>query len=145
METSEPRGSGKHYVIGDVGAGARVMQGDYTTWLEERLSGVPESDELQRRFEALLERLSAASELDDDERELAVEKTAGVVEGLAAAPENPGRLKRALLDAKAFLTSGATWAWDELQAIVASDAAQKTIGTISEAGTRAAIASILGH
>jgi hypothetical protein len=145
MESGETPQASKQYTIGDVGAGARVMQGDHNAWIEQRLSGMADSEEVQRRFASLMERLQADPDLDPDERELAVEKTAAVVDGLGSANEEPGRLKRALLDAKGFLTSSAAWAWQELQDILTSEPVQKTIGSISEGATRGAIASLTGQ
>jgi len=43
-----------------------------------------------------------------------------------------------------FLTSRAGWAWDELRKVLESEAAQKAIGNITEASTRAAIQGLIG-
>ena len=144
LTESHLHGGSKQYTIGDVGAGARVIQGDSNTWIEGQLGGLPDGDELVQRFQALIQRLESAEDLDDDTRTLAVDKTAAVVDGLAKANESPGALRRALADARGFLSGAASWAWDELREIVASDASQKTIATIVDASARAAIASLVG-
>jgi hypothetical protein len=143
-ESQQPAGS-KQYTIGDVGAGARVIQGDYNTWIEGQLGALPGGQELARRFEALIGRLESTEEFDDDDtRTLAVDKTAKVVEGLAQASESPGKLRLALTDAKGFLIGAADWAWAEIKAIVSSEAAQKTLSTIADVGAKAAIAALVG-
>jgi hypothetical protein len=144
MSDLQPSVGGKQYTIGDVGAGARVIQGDSNTWIEGQLSGLPGGEELAGRFQALIGHLESAEDLDDDSRTLAVDKTAKVVEGLAQATESPGTLRLALADAKGFLTGAAEWAWDELKDIVSSEAAQKTLRTIADAGSKAAIAALIG-
>jgi hypothetical protein len=53
------------------------------------------------------------------------------------------RLRRALLDAKLWFGSAASWVGKALGDILKSEAAQKTIGTVTEATTKAAIASFL--
>jgi len=143
MSESESPAGGKQYTIGNVGAGARIIQGDYNTWIEDRMGALPEGGELAERFQALVERLETAEDLDEDARALATEKTMTVVDALAQAPEEPGTLKRALVDAKTFLSNAAGWAWDELSGIVSSEAAQKTISTITDVGTRAAIQALV--
>jgi hypothetical protein len=134
---------GKSYQIGDVGEAARVAQGENITWTEG-FAGNPQGEALKRQFADLLARIDTATDLDEDERALAKEKTEAVADGLANAQQEPGRLRRALRDAKAFLASSASWVWEGLNQILTSEAAQKTIGTITEAGTRAAIQSLTG-
>jgi hypothetical protein len=134
---------GKSYRVGDVGPGARVAVGEHITWTEG-FAGYPEGEELKHQFADLLTRIDEAPDLDEDERALAKEKTEAVADGLANAQRDPGRLRRALRDAKGFLTSSASWVWDGLNQILTSDAAQKTIATITEAGTKAAIQSLTG-
>jgi hypothetical protein len=109
-----------------------------------RSTGYPQGEALKRQFTDLLARIDNAPDLDEDDRALAKEKTEAVADGLANAQREPGRLRRALRDAKGFLTSSAHWVWDGLNQILTSEAAQKTIGTITEAGTKAAIQSFLG-
>jgi hypothetical protein len=130
--------------MGDVGAGARVQQGEHLTMIGDTLAGLPEGDTLTQRFEALLAQLSERQDLDPDTKELAIEKTKAVADGLAQAQAAPGGLRKALLDAKQFLGGAAGWAWEELGGILKSEAAQKTIATISEATTRTAIAQLTG-
>jgi hypothetical protein len=142
-ESREPS-VGKSYQMGDVGAGARVQQGENLSWTETSLGATPDGKALEEQFAALAKRLAEHPGLDEDNRALAVEKTQAVAEGLAHAQESPAGLRRALVDAKNFLGTSAGWAWTEMTAILKSDAAQKTIGTITEASTRAAIASLTG-
>jgi hypothetical protein len=142
-ENDVPTG-GKHYTVGNVGVGARVIVGDHNTWIEGQLASLPDGEELAKAFEALVKQIQDDETLDEDTRTLAVEKTNAVVEGLAGATESPGKLRLALTDAKSFLTGAAGWAWDGLQAIVSSEAAQKTISTIADVGAKAAIAALVG-
>ena len=143
MEDRDSTRAEKSYEMGDVGAGARVAQGEHITWTEG-FSGNPQGEELKRQLAELLVRIDKASDLDEDEKELAREKTEAVANALANAQQEPGRLRRALRDAKTFLTSSAGWVWDGLNNVLSSEAAQKTIGTITEAGTQAAIKSLIG-
>jgi hypothetical protein len=136
--------SGDTFSIGDVAAGARVAQGKYITWVESSLEATPEGQDLKQQFEALLERIDNSEDLDSDTRNLVAQKTTAVANGLANAQKDPSRLRMALLESKAVLGSLAGWTWTALSEILKSDAAQKTIGTISEAGTRAAIGAIVG-
>jgi len=135
---------GNSYVMGDVGAGARVQQGQNLQWVEAAFADTPDGATLEVQFAALVQQLLAQKDLDEDTRALALDKTKAVAEGLAQAQDSPSGLRRALVDAKGFLSGSAGWAWNELCTILGSDAAQKTIGTIAEAGTKAAIQSLTG-
>ena len=143
MAGEEEGGAGKHYSIGDVGDGARVIQGDHNTLIES-VQGIAGGAELQRQLEELLTRIASAPDLDEDSRELAAAKTRAVAAALGKASESPEGLRRALRDARVFLSSTAGWAWDGLRKVLESDAAQKTIGSIAEGGTRAAIQGLIG-
>jgi hypothetical protein len=139
----EPRPeTGRSYQIGDVGAGARVAQGENISWVEG-LAGLPGGESLAQQFTALLERIAQDKSLDDDTRALAQDKTKAIAEGLAKVEKSPSMLRRALLDAKSWFGSAASWVGNALGDILKSEAAQKTIGTITEATTKAAIASFL--
>ena len=141
--SDEPKtGVGRSYQMGDVGAGARVAQGENISWTEG-LAGLPNGDSLTQQFNALLERIAKDASLDEDTRALAPDKTKAIAEGLAKAPESPGMLRRALLDAKSWFGSAASWVGNALGDILKSEAAQKTIGTVTEAATTAAIASFV--
>lgn len=138
----EPKSAAERsYRMGDVGAGARVAQGENISWVEG-LSGLPDGQALTRQFDALLERIGKDTSLDEDTRELAQTKINAVAEGLANAEKSPGVLRRALLDARPWFSSTATWVGNALGDILKSEAAQKTIGTITEASTRATIESM---
>jgi len=128
--------------MGNVGAGARVAQGENISWIEG-LAGLPGGDSLTQQFNILLERIDKDASLDEDTRALAQDKTKAVAEGLAKALESPGMLRRALLDAKSWFGSTASWVGNALGDILKSEAAQKTIGTVTEAATKAAIASFV--
>ena len=138
----EPKPAGRSYQMGDVGAGARVIQGEGNTWIEG-VAKLPEGDSLTLQFNALLERIAKDASLDEDTRALAQDKTKAVAEGLAKTPVSPGMLRRALLDAKSWFGSTASWAGNALGDILKSEAAQKTIGTVTEAATKAAITSFV--
>lgn len=138
-----PSGS-KIYTVGDVGPGAQVAQGEYIQQVKQALAGVPESDVLERQFAALMKQIGQRPDLDAETRDLALEKTKAVAEGLANAKESPNGLSRALRDAKAFLTSSVQGAWEGLSEILKSEAAQKTMSAIAEGTTKAAIAALIG-
>jgi hypothetical protein len=131
----------KSYRIGNVGSGARVAQGEHITWTEG-FAGNAEAEELKRQFADLLARIDKATDLDEDERALAKDKTEAVADGLANAMLGPDRLRRALRDARGFLTSSASWIWDGLNQILTSEAAQQMITSITDSGTKAAIQSL---
>jgi hypothetical protein len=132
----------RSYQIGDVGAGARVAQGKNISWVEG-IAGLPGAEALTQQFAALLEQIDKDASLDEDTRALAKDKTTAVAEGLAKAQESPGALRRALIDAKSWFGSTASWVGNALGNILKNEAAQKTIGTVSEAATKAAIDSFL--
>ncbi len=137
-------GTSKSYRIGDIGAQARVQVGEHQTMIGDTLAALPDGETLARQFDALVARLEAQPDLDEDTRTLAVEKTEAVAAGLAHAADEPGALRRALVDAKQFLGGVAGWAWNELTDILKSEAAQKTLATVTEASTRAAIKQLTG-
>jgi hypothetical protein len=138
-----PSGS-KIYTVGDVDAGAMVAQGEYINQVKNALAGVPESDVLERQFAEFMKQIRQRPDLDDETRDLALEKTKAVAEGLANAKQSPNGLSRALRDAKAFLTSSVKGAWEGLCKILNSEAAQKTISSIAEGTTKGAITALLG-
>lgn len=131
----------RSYQMGDVGPGARVAQGENISWVEE-VAG-PGGKSLAQQFAALLERIAKDASLDEDARALAQDKTKAVAEGLAKAQESPGMLRRALLDAKSWFGGAASWVGNALGDILKSEAAQKTIGTVTEATTKSAINSFV--
>ena len=137
--------AGKSYNVSNIGEGARVQVGENLSWYETSLASTPSGATLEQQFQALAKELATHPDLDEDRRALAVKKTNAVAEGLAHAKESPGGLKEALIDAKDFFGRSATWAWAEMSRILQSEAAQKTIGTITDAATRAAIGSITGR
>ncbi|SIT48165.1 hypothetical protein BN2475_950007 [Paraburkholderia ribeironis] len=132
----------RSYHIGDVGEGARVAQGENISWVEG-LAGLPEGETLAQQFAALLEQIDEDASFDDDTRALTRDKTAAVAEGLATAQESPGVLRRALIDARSWFGNTASWVGNAIGDILKSEAAQKTIGTVSEAATKAAIDSFV--
>jgi hypothetical protein len=132
----------RSYEMGNVGAGARVAQGENISWVE-RVASLPGGESLTRQFDALLKRIDEDKSLDEDTRSLAQDKTKAVAEGIAKVEESPGSLRRALLDAKSWFGITASWVGSELGNILKSEAAQKTLGTVTEATTKAAIASFV--
>jgi hypothetical protein len=139
----EPKpGAGRSYQMGNVGAGARVAQGENISWVEG-VAGLPGGESLAQQFTALVERIAQDKSLDEDTCALAQDKTKAVAEGLAKVEDSPGILRRALLDAKSWFGGAASWVGNALGDILKSEAAQKTIGTVTEATTKAAIASFL--
>ncbi len=141
---NEPKPTAERlYHVGNVGAGARVVQGENISWVEG-VAGLPDGESLAQQFNALLQRIAQDPSLDEDTRELAGDKTKAVAEGLVKAQEAPGTLRRALLDARSWFDNTASWIGGALGDILKSEAAQKTIGTVTEAGAKAAIASFVG-
>jgi glucuronate isomerase len=132
----------RSYHIGNVGPGAKVQQGENNSW-REGVAGLPDGDLLSQQFATLLDRIAKDASLDKDTRALAQDKAKAVAEGLAKAQESPGILRRALLDAKAWFGNTTSWVHNALSDILKSDAAQKTIGTVTEAATKATIASFV--
>jgi hypothetical protein len=120
----EQAGGGRSYRIGDVGAGARVVQGEHNTWIEA-VQGAPGGDELRRQIEELLARIAKEPGLGEDDRELVADKTRAVATALGQAGQSPEGLRRAIRDARVFLSTTAGWAWDGLRRVLESDAAQK--------------------
>ena len=141
---NHPPSDSKSYTMGDVGSGAQVAQGEHIQQVKNALAGVPDSDVLERQFATLMKHIAQLPDVDAETRELALEKTKAVAQGLANAKESPNGLSRALRDAKAFLTSSVKGAWERLSDILKSEAAQKTISAIAEGTTKAAIAALLG-
>jgi hypothetical protein len=135
--------SGKSYQIGNVGPHAKVAVGEHITWIEG-LSGLPDGEALAKQFSALLEQIAEHPDMDEDSRALAQAKTQAIAEGLAQANQSPSVLRRALLDAKAWFSSTATWIGEAIGNILKSEAAQKTIKTVTEASVQAAIKSFTG-
>lgn len=133
----------RSYQIGNVGDSARIAQGENISWVEGVFAGLPDSESLAQQFTTLLERIAKDVSLDEDTREIAQDKTKAVAQGLAKAQESPGMLRRALLDAKSWFGSTASWVSKVLGDILKSEAAQKTIGTVTEATTKAAIDSFV--
>jgi hypothetical protein len=109
----------------------------------EGISGLPEGASLKRQFSVLLERIAKDGLLDEDTRALAEQKTEAIAEGLGKVMDDPGPLRRALIDAKSWFVSAAKWVGKSVGDILKGEAAQKTIGTVTEAATKAAIDSFL--
>ena len=105
---NEPKPEGRNYQIGNVGAGARIAQGENISWVEG-VSSPPDGEALKQQFNALLECIAKDSALDEDTRELARTKTEAIAEGLVVAQASPGLLRRALLDAKSWFSGAASW------------------------------------
>ena len=83
----EPKSAGgRSYRIGDVGAAARVAQGENISWVEG-IASLPDGELLAQQFTALLERIAQDASLDEDTRERAQDKTKAVAEGLAKVEE----------------------------------------------------------
>jgi hypothetical protein len=133
----------KRYSMGDVGTGARVVQGDNNAW-SEGLRLQPGGGQLTRELADLLDGIKADATLDPDDRELAIEKTQAVANALPEAAESPDVLRKALRDAKHFFSSTAQWLWERLRKVLTSEPAHELLKTITDATARAAIESLLG-
>jgi hypothetical protein len=141
-EEPMPATERSRYSIGNVGSGARVAQGDNISWIEG-LANLREGESLTQQFSALLERIANDASLDEDTRELAKDKTKAIAEGFVNAQESPGKLRRALLDAQSWFSGAASWVSNALGDVLRSDAAQKTINSMSEGSIKAAIDAFL--
>lgn len=128
--------------MGNVGAYARVAQGKNISWIEGTTS-LPGGEPLAQQFRVLLDRITKDELLDEDTRALAQDKTRAVAEGLAKAQQDPGSLRRALLDASSWFRSTTTWVGKALADILRSEEAQKALGVVTEGATKAAIEAFL--
>lgn len=140
---SDSTGAAKNYSMGNVGDGARIVQGDNNTW-SEGLRIQPGGAQLARELAVLLDGIKADTSLDPDDRELAVDKAQAVADALPKAAESPDILRKALRDAKQFFGSTARWFWDRLQAVLASEPGRQVLGTITDVAARSAIQGLLG-
>ena len=134
--------AGRSYRIGNIGRGARVAQGENISWIEG-VASLPGGESLAQQLKALLERIAQDASLDEDTRALAQAKTEAVAEGLAKVQKDPGPLRRALLDAKSWFGSTASWVGKALGDILKSEAVQKAIGGVTEGAAKAAIEAFL--
>ena len=139
----EPKpGAERSYQMGNVGPGARVAQGENISWFEG-IAGLPVGKSLTWEFDALLKRIGEDASLDEATRALAQDKIKAVAEGIAHIHESPSILRRALLDAKSWFGTTASWVSNALADIVKSEAAQKTLETLTDATTKGVIASFV--
>ena len=140
MSRNEKASSDNLNTIGNVGANARVVQGNAISisWVEKNAHQVTNAS-LTEQFATLFERIARDGALDEDTKELAREKAKAVADGVEYAGSYPSRLRRALADAKLLVSSKAEWVTKNLGEILRGEAAQKTIGTITEAATKATI------
>ena len=123
----EPKSAAQRsYQMGNVGAGARVAQGERISWVEG-VASLPGGESLTRQFDALLKRIAEDTTLDEDTRALAQHKTKAVAEGIAKVQESPTALRRALLDAKSWFGVTASWVGGALGDILKSEPAQKPL------------------
>lgn len=141
-EKETPPGS-KSYTIGNVGEGARVAQGENISWVEG-VNALPEGEAIARMFKELLAQIAEDKSLDDDAREISSGKVQAVAEGLAKAKDDPSSLRKALIEAKAWFSTSATWVGEKIGGILKSEAVQKTIGTLAETGLNVAVKSYFG-
>ncbi len=134
---------GKSYNIGNVGQDARVQQGEHLTWIDAA-GLIPNSNTLLQQFKNLFEQISTDNSLDDVTRSISLKKTEAVVKGLSHAQASPTDLHNALVDAKSWFSDKSSGIWNQLNNILRSDTAQKTIGTITENSIMGAITGIIG-
>jgi hypothetical protein len=142
-EQSEPNGpTSRSYSIGNVGAHARVQQGEHLTWTETSLVNTEDWALVDQAFQALAQRIFGSPDLDDDTRTLSIEKVHAVADSLATADEAPERLRRSLVDARGFLSGAASWVLAGLGRILRSNEAQQVLGQITDTATQTAVESI---
>lgn len=143
-EQTSRSGGSKTYTVGNIGQGARVMIGEHQTWIEQHDISSPENEDVLKRFDALMRRLIEDTSLDDEERHLSVDKAKTLAESLVEEEPSEGKIMRALVDAKSWFGTTASWAWEELTEIIKAESAQKLIAGIAKTGVKAAIAALLG-
>jgi hypothetical protein len=143
MGHKENPAAGRSYRMGNVGPGARVAQGENIAW-REGVAGLPDGGLLAQQFTDLFDRIAKDASFDENTRALTQDKTKAIADGLAKAQEEPSLLCRALIDAKSWFDSRASWVGNAIRDILKSEAAQKTIGAVTEAATKAAIAAFVG-
>jgi hypothetical protein len=131
-----------NFKVGDIGAGARVAIGKNISWTEG-LATLPDGAALMRQFDELFEKIDDDASLDEDGRELARQKAAAVVEGVKTVETSPATLRRALRDAKSWFGGASSNIGAALAGILKGEAAQKTLGTVTEAATKAAIEAFI--
>lgn len=117
--------AGRSYQMGDVGAGARVAQGENISWIE-RVASLPGGESLAQQFTALVERIAQDASFDEDTRALAQNKTKAVAEGLTQVEKSPSVLRLALLDAKSWFGSAASWVGTALGDILKSEVKRRS-------------------
>jgi hypothetical protein len=134
---------GDYYTMGNVGSNARIQQGRQQTWTET-LNAIPNGDTLREQFEKIIEGISQDNTLDEAEKSISQEKTESIANSLANVQSSPNDLHKALVDGNNWFNSKANWVWGKLSNTLKSEAAQKTIGTITESGVKGAIQALIG-
>lgn len=142
MSGDSSQGGGRSYYINTVGAGARVAQGDNISWVEG-ISALPDGAILASQFRQIIDLIGTDPDLDDDEKELARGKVNAIADALSVVDNNPGSLRLALKDGMPFFSSAASRIGKAIGSLLSSDAAQKTLSTITDAATRAAISNFI--
>ena len=142
MSDKPKPGVERGYYVREFGARARVAKGGNISWVKG-VAGLPGRPARRQQFAALLERIAEVTSLDEDTRELAKEKTWAMAKDAVKAQGSPGALRCPMLDAKSWFCGAASWIGQALGDILESEAAQKTTGMVTQAGTKAAIVSLL--
>jgi hypothetical protein len=133
----------KNYRIRDVDNNSNVIQGENNRIIEIANTS-PEINDLKQQFDKVLEEISKDSNFDEDEKTISKQKVEQIAENLVKAKDSPEDLHRSLIDAKSWFSNKAGGIWTKLSNILKSDAAQTTIGTITESATRGAIKAFIG-
>jgi len=134
---------GDNYSIKDIGPNARIQQGKQQNWTEI-LNTIPNSNTLEKQFKQIISEISKDKMLNRAEKSISLMKTESIAKALANAQRSPEDLHYALIDGNNWFSNKANWVWKKLIAILESEAAQKTIGTITESGIRGAIKTFIG-
>jgi hypothetical protein len=143
MTEKEDSSGSKTYMMGDVGQGARVAQGENISWVEG-MTTLPEGEIIAQMFKELLSQIVEDKSLDEDTREISTVKVQAIAEGFVKAQEDPTSLRRALKEAKAWFGTSATWVGERIGNILKSEAVQKTVSTLAETGIKMAVLGYLG-
>lgn len=138
MSGDSNEGGGRSYYINTVGAGARVAQGDNISWLEA-VSTLPDGPTLAGQFTQIIDSIGTDPDLDDDSKELARVKVNAIAQALSVVDNNPGSLRLALKDGMPFFSSAASRIGKAIGSLLSGDAAQRTLSTVTDTATRAAI------
>ncbi|WP_265637137.1 hypothetical protein [Acidiphilium sp. PA] len=105
----------------------------------EAVSTLPDGPTLAGQFTQIIDSIGTDPDLDDDSKELARVKVNAIAQALSVVDNNPGSLRLALKDGMPFFSSAASRIGKAIGSLLSGDAAQRTLSTVTDTATRAAI------